>query len=156
MNNMISNKEFKGMIERLGSQYIGAIEEAGAVGHTGEAYGFFYCNAPKYEVEEQLPQAREKARTPNKLELTLVEGIYPEHFDDPELKELAYQASNMGNNYTMTAHLPDATNEKTAHELGDIQNVLYQSPLQSKFHKDDGEFWGGIVYKEGAKYQFLE
>lgn len=123
----------------------------------GAAYGFFYCTAPERELEAYLPKAREDASTPNNLELMLGEGINPEQFNfDPELKELAYQAKNMGNNYTMTAYLPYATNEKTAHELGDIQNALYQSPLQEKFHKYGGKFWGGIVYREGTEYQFLD
>lgn len=104
-----------------------------------------------------MPKAREDASTPNSLELSLKEGINPEHFNfDPELKKLAYKAHRMGNNYTIAAYLPNATNKRTASELGDIQNALYQSPLQSKFHKDGGKFWGGIVYKDGLEYEFLE
>lgn len=125
----------------------------------GRAYGFLYCNASKEEIEKYLPQAREDASTPNSLELCLEEGINPENpyiRHDLELRELAYQANSQGNNYTMIASLPDSSNERTAHELGDIQNALYQSPLKEKFHKDDGKFWGGIVYKEGKEYQFLE
>lgn len=141
MNNMASNKESKDK-ENM-----------------GRAYGFFYCNASKEEIEKCLPQAREDASTPNSLELSLEKGINPENpyiRHDLELGELAYQAHNQGNNYTMIASLPDASNERTAHELGDVQNALYQSPLQEKFHKDGEKFWGGIVYKEGKEYQFLE
>ena len=123
----------------------------------GKAYGFFYFNGKEQEIQEQLPKARAMESTPNDLELKLSEGINPEQFDDDaELKDLAYQALRSKNNYLLIASLPNATNKKTAHELGDIKNSLYHSSLQSKFHKDGEKFLGGIIYKEGENYEFLE
>ncbi len=104
-------EKLEGLIEATPSKYkerVGKLLEA--LPDIGTAYGFFYCNAPKTEVEAYLPKSREDASTPNSLELALEEGINPEKFNyDPELKKLAYQAKNMGNNYAMIAILPHAT-----------------------------------------------
>jgi len=125
---------------------------------TGRAYGFFYCSASKREIEEQLPLARKV--TPNELELTLIDSINPNDFNsDPELKELSESAlKEFGNNYAITATLPNATNRQTASELGDFINALYfNTPLTEKFYKDGlKKVRGGIVYKEGDRYEFQE
>ena len=123
----------------------------------GRAYSFFYCSAPREEIERNLPEARARASTPSDLELTLKQDFSPEDFKgDAQLVRLASEAKGEGNNYVMTATLPNATNGKTASELGDVQNALYQSSLQQSFHRPDGKYIGGIVYKEGRRYEFKE
>ncbi len=128
----------------------------GGLSLLGKAYGFFYSYASKEQIEALLPTARRVAKTPESLELTLIEGTNPDNIRDSKLMELAGLAKDQGNNYTMIGNLPNATNESTAKELGILQNTLYQSPLQRKFHKGDGKFYGGIVYKKGKRYEFLE
>ncbi len=130
----------------------------------GRAYAFISSSASESEIKEYLPLARERAHTPDSLEFRFHKDIFPlEHLmsiqvrpADSELFKLAQSALDMGNNYTMEAYLPNATNERTAGELGDLLNEFYQSPLQKKFLREDGKYWGGIVYKEGEEYVFKE
>ena len=42
---------------------------------TGKAYAFFDCKASKQSIEELLPHIRESVKTPNALELSLMEDI---------------------------------------------------------------------------------
>ena len=74
----------------------------------GKAYAFFYCSAPKADIDKVLPKARDiYTALPNNLELTLTEGINPEDFrQDPQLRELAEQAREEDCNYSITAALP--------------------------------------------------
>lgn len=123
----------------------------------GKAYAFFYCAAPKADVEKALPKAREQAKTPNGLELTLREGIDPINFGlFSRIRTLAEQARQEGNNYSIEAALPGASNRKTAEELVTIQNALYASPLKESFHKGGHKYLGGTVYRAGEDYEFME
>ena len=123
----------------------------------GKAYAFFYCSAPKADVEKELPKARELAQVPNNLELTLTEGINPDEFkQDPQLKALAQQAREADNNYSLTANLPYSTNKDTANNLVTVQNMLYSSSLQDRLHKGDGKAIGATIYRSGRGYSFVE
>src|SRR3989344_5523378 len=101
-------------------------------------------------MQKLLPKVREAARTPT--------GINHQEFnDDLELRELSEMAISQENNYTIRAKLSNATNKRTADELGDVLNEYYdKSPLKQTFHKGDAKFVGGIVYKEKERYEFLE
>ncbi|MEK6844083.1 MAG: hypothetical protein AABX83_01510 [Nanoarchaeota archaeon] len=125
----------------------------------GRAYGFFYSSASQKELEAELYPIRDATRTLANmgLELELKAGINPKDYShDSELKELSEMAVRQDNNYTITATLPDATNQRTAKELGDVMNAYYQSPLMNSFHKGEAKSIGGIVYKEADRYEFLE
>jgi len=125
-------------------------------GKLGKAYAFFYCSAPKADIEKVLPDARELAQVPNGLELTLREGIDLDNFkQDFQLVKLAQKAHEADNNYSITATLPYSTNKGTASNLVRVQNVLYAS-LQDKFHKDDAKFVGATIYRSGKGYSFME
>ena len=112
----------------------------------GDAYSFFYCNASKNEIEEELPRAKRLAKSPANLELILEEGIDPEMFDNSELKTIANENIKNGRNYTMIAVLPNATSERACGELKDVYNSLYASPIGSKFYKDGIKFDAEIVH----------
>ena len=123
----------------------------------GRAYGFFYSSASQKELEAELPSVRDLARIPANMSLELKAGINPEDYShDSELKELSEMAIRQDNNYQITATLPDATNKRTAKELGDVMNTYYQSPLMNSFRKGEAKSIGGIVYKEADRYEFLE
>jgi hypothetical protein len=107
----------------------------------GEAYAFFYCNAPKEEIERELPNIREISQTPKDLELYLTEGILPDRLNHPELREIAMDAKRAGLRYTLKANYLRATNERTATELEAIMRTAYSSPLYKK-----GEDFRGEVY----------
>mgnify|MGYP001566595669 FL=1 len=117
----------------------------------GKAYGFFYCNAPKNQIEEYLPTIRECAQTPSKLELSL-NDISSFQSEDSELTSLAQEAKQQGINYVLEANYPQATNEKTADELSAVLNQAYQSPL----YETGESFKGAIVYKQGNSYIFRD
>jgi hypothetical protein len=117
----------------------------------GKAYGFFNCNASKTKIEVELPTVRDLAQTPSDLELSLIEGV-DKLSGDPGLMAFAKEAREAGIQYVLTAAQPHAPNSITANELGDILNMLYQSPL---YQKGDA-FKGDIVFEEAGKYIFKE
>lgn len=121
----------------------------------GEAYGFFYCDTGKEAIERELPTIRELAQTPSEIEIKLIDdikGFSKGIKDDEELRNLSQEALKSGINYVLHAKCPNATNERTASEVGDILNQAYQSPL----YKKDEEFRGDVVYKEKGRYLFKE
>ena len=116
----------------------------------GEAYAFFKGDYPLNRVLDYLPQIRENASTPTKLELKLTEGVNPEIYDG-ELRAIAEDADYMGMNYTIEAKYEGATNNQTADEVADILNATYQSPL----YPDKSEkLRGTVCYKDKGKYKF--
>jgi len=93
----------------------------------GRAYGFFYCDASKQEIETELPTIRELVKTPSQLELSLIEGM--DHIKgDERLTALAQEAKQDGINYVLQATYPGGTNRDTADEVASILNQAYQSP----------------------------
>ena len=117
----------------------------------GRAYGFFYCDASKQEIEETLPTIRECVQTPSELELTLFEGIENIN-DDAKLREFSREAKSSGMKYCLEAKYPGATNEKTADELSAVLNQAYLSPL----YQEEEPFIGEIVYEDKGEYVFRE
>lgn len=120
----------------------------------GKAYAFFYCEAPKREIEETLPTIREFVQTPSELELHLLEitqdpQVYP---GKPQLSQIVAEAKLSGMRYFMEAKYPGATNEKTADELAAILNQAYQSPL----YQEEEPFRGAVVYEDKGEYIFRE
>lgn len=120
----------------------------------GKAYAFFYCEAPKREIEETLPTIRECVQTPSELELQLLEiakelQIYP---SEPKLTQIIEEAKNSGMRYFLEAKYLGATNEKTADELSAILNQAYQSPL----YQEEEPFRGAIAYEDKGEYIFRE
>ena len=117
----------------------------------GKAYGFFYCNASKQEIETELPTIRELVRTPSQLELSLVEGM-DNIKGDKRLIALAQEAKRDGINYMLQTTYPNGTNKDTADEVAGILNQTYQSPL----YKAKEPFRGAIVYEENGEYVFRD
>lgn len=117
----------------------------------GEAYGFFYCNASKQEIENELPTIRKLVKTPSQLELSLIEGMDNVR-GDKRLNALAQEAKGNGINYVLKATQANGTNGETADEVSAILNQAYQSPL----YKDKEPFRGAIVYQEKGKYVFRD
>lgn len=116
----------------------------------GKAYGFFYCNASKQEIETELPAIRELVKTPSQLELLI--GNVENLKGDSKLMTLVKEAKEGGIKYIMEAKYSGTTNKKTADELSSILNQVYQSHL----YKDGEQFKGGIVYEKKGKYIFRE
>jgi len=117
----------------------------------GRAYGFFYCNASKLEIETTLPRIRELVETPSQLELSLIEGMDNLQGDEG-LIALAQEAKEGGINYVLQAMYPGGTNRSTADELSSILNQAYQSPL----YQTGESFFGEIAYGEDGEYIFKE
>ncbi len=123
------------------------VNEKGSL--VGKAYGFFYCNASKQEIETELPAIRELVRTPSQLELFLIEGM-DNVKDDKRLTALVQEAKQDGINYMLQAKYPNGTNKQTADEIASVLNQAYQSPL----YETNAPFKGAIVYEEKDKYVF--
>ena len=90
---------------------------------------------------------RECVKTPNSLELSLINGA-DTLIGDSQLLQIAKEAKDAGIKYVMEATYPNATNNQTADELASILNQAYQSPLYEK----GKAFRGIVVYKERGKY----
>lgn len=122
----------------------------------GKAYGFFYCRAPKQEIEEWIPTLRETALIPSQLELTLVEGA--ENLKDAqkpavraadlELRKIVQMAKGANLNYALDARFPGASNQAAAKELTELLHMAYQSPL----YEQGEEFLYEVVYEEGGRF----
>lgn len=119
--------------------------------NVGTAYGFFYCAAPKTEIEAEIPTLRECAQTPSALELSLTEGMENVQ-GEPELVTLAQDAREQGMRYVLKATYPQATNEATANEVADVLNQAYHSPLWV----EGEEHRGAIVYWQDNDWVFRE
>ena len=126
-------------------------DETYADENIGEAYGFFYCDASKQEIETELPKIRELVRTPYQLELSLIEGM-DNIKGDEKLTALAQEAKQYGINYILKATYPNKTNKDTAAEVAPILNQLYQSPL----YETNAPFKGAIVHEENGEYVFRD
>ncbi|PIN94379.1 hypothetical protein COU53_03775 [Candidatus Pacearchaeota archaeon CG10_big_fil_rev_8_21_14_0_10_30_48] len=118
---------------------------------TGKAYAFFNCEASKGDIEKELPSIRSCVKTPNALELSLMEGTDTLK-GDAQLLQIAREAKEAGIKYVMEATYQNATNHQTADEVASILNQAYQSPLYQKGE----QFRGEVVYKERGKYLFRE
>lgn len=115
----------------------------------GKAYGFFDCNAPREEIEAELPTIRDIVKTPSKLELLLndIKNLRGE----AGLMAISKEAQESRIRYVLEATYPDASNRETADEVAAILNQAYQSPL----YTDGEQFSGEVVFKEKGKYVFL-
>lgn len=112
----------------------------------GKAYAFFNCKASKGDIEKELPLIRKCVKTPNALELSLMEGT-DAPIEDPRFQFLQ-RIRRM--KYSMKATYPNATNHQTADELASILNQAYQSPL----YEEGEKFRGEVVYDERGRYVF--
>lgn len=117
----------------------------------GRAYGFFYCDASKSEIEKLFPKIREMVKTPSKLEFSLVEGM-DNLGGDERLIALAQEARQDGINYVLQATYFNRTNRETADEVASILSQTYQSSL----YESNAQFKGAVVYEEEGDYVFRE
>ena len=121
------------------------------ISSVGGAYGFFYCNASKQDIEAELPTIRKLVKTPSQLELSLIEGM-DNLKGDERLTALALKAKKDGINYVLQATYPNGTNKDTADEVATIINQVYQSPL----YQAKEPFRGAVVYEEKGEYLFRD
>jgi len=117
----------------------------------GKAYAFFNCEASKGDIEKELPFIRKCVKTPNTLELSLMEGT-DTLTGDTQLLQIVREAKDAGIKYVMEATYPNATNHQTADEVASVLNQAYQSPLYQKGE----QFRGEVVYNERGRYVFRE
>lgn len=115
----------------------------------GKAYAFFNCEASKGDIEKELPFIRKCVKTPNALELSLMEGT-DTLTGDAQLLQIAKEATDAGRRYVMEATYSNATNHQTADEVASVLNQAYQ--LRSNQERE--QFRGKIVYKDKGKYVF--
>src|SRR3989338_9890825 len=117
----------------------------------GRAYGFFDSKLSKERIEAELPSIRNVARAPSVLELSLIEGVERLR-GELALMPIVGGAKEAGIRYVLKATYPGGTNRKTADEVADILNQVYQLPLHQ-----DGEHvrWEG-VYKDRGRYVFRD
>jgi hypothetical protein len=102
---------------------------------TGEAYGFFDCDAEKDKIEALIPTIRKYSKIPSGLKHYLAEDI--DEFDNvPD--SISKYGKEKDLKYVLKVELPDAPNN----EVGHILNQVYQSPL----FKDKDTFRGEVVY----------
>jgi hypothetical protein len=116
----------------------------------GEAFGFFYYNGAKEDIENELPSALILALTPSELELSLIEGVenLPYH-GTPSLKGIVTKAKNQNLNYVLKGSQLNAGNRRVADELGDLLNILHLS-----LYAKEEPFFAGIVYQRGKQFVF--
>jgi len=117
----------------------------------GKAYAFFNCKALKGDIEKELPFIRKCVKTPNALELSLMEGT-DALTGCTQLLRISRDAKDAGIRYVMEATYPKATNHQTSDEVASILNQAYQSPLYEKGE----EFRGEVVYEDRGRYIFRE
>ncbi len=123
--------------------------------YSGKAYAYFNCNASKEQISDALPTIREFARTPAKLELSLLEineDLTLPGKRDVALRSLTAEAAIAGRQYFIEAKCPGKNNQETANEVATILNQAYQSPL----YQEGEAFFGDIVYRQRSKYVFRE
>jgi len=117
----------------------------------GTAYAFFYCAAPRQDIEAEIPFIRECAQTPSALELSLTEGMENVQ-GNPQLVALAQDAGQQGMRYVLEATYRGETNQRAADEVADILINAYQSPL----YQPNDPFCGQVVYEENGEYVLRE
>ncbi|MBS3089530.1 hypothetical protein J4461_01455 [Candidatus Pacearchaeota archaeon] len=117
----------------------------------GEAYAFFYCDASKEEIEQELPAIREMTRTPSELELSLTNDLDSIKGDE-KLNSIVEQAKDAGRNYVLQARYPNETNYNASFELGAILINAYNSSLW----KEGEEYFGEVVYKMDDGDYYIE
>ena len=147
-------KEIKpyAFIDREGNKVTRESYMAKMAKKVGRAYGFFYCDVSKQEIETELPTIRELVKTPSQLELSLIEGMNNLK-GDKRLTALAQElAEQDGINYVLKATYPSGTNRDTADEVASIINQAYQSPL----YETNAPFKGAVVYEEKGDYFFRD
>lgn len=115
----------------------------------GEAYGFFDCNAPKEEIQAELPIIRKIVNSPSQLEISLVRGM-DNIMGDKRLTALAQEAEQKGRNYMLQATY-NGTHKDAADEVASILNQAYQSHL----YRAKEKFNGAIAYEEKGKYKYV-
>ncbi len=122
--------------------------ESGALGRYGKAYAIMGLGASKEQIEDELPKARQAARTPSQLEISVreVKDVMNDRNTDQKLVKYIGQnfivpitpGKYLGPvqvktnvipmskvNYILEAKYPNATNEKAAAEITDVTNYLY-------------------------------
>ena len=107
----------------------------------GKAYGFFNCRLSKEELERELASSRHIARTPSAIYLMDTATVKRE----PEIMEFVRMSNELGMKYTIEATYENATNRKTAQELGDVLNVLFYSI-------GEGQELLEIIFEDGGRY----
>lgn len=121
------------------------------IAKAGKAYGFFDCSASKEAIEAELPAIRIELKTPNELELSLIEGM-DNIRGDKRLTDLAQEAKQDGMRYVMEATYPGATNERTS---GELQALLINTS-NLLFCRTNEHIRGKVVYEEKGEYVFRE
>ena len=108
----------------------------------GQAYCFFYCNAEKDAVAEEIQICREMIGTPSELELILAnDAASIERLISTIESKMPDANINRGvYNYALIATSPNQTNEVTAQELGAIFDQIYLSHL----YKENEDFYGRL------------
>lgn len=114
----------------------------------GRAYAFFRFTYPRQKIQDELPFIRESVKTPNELELSLMEELKNLNTES-QLFQIAKEAKDKGMNYVIEGTYPNATNNKTAEELHAILNALYPPSrlFESLFQ---------IVSQKSGRYVFWE
>jgi hypothetical protein len=138
----------------------------------GRAYSFFYCNADKDRILEEMPAAARAAELPAdimlgfaythamRVVLDITGVIVPLPGDAPEemseslegLVTAARMAEEANLPYVLDAAAPGRASREMADHLSVLMNVLYSSPL----YVPGEEFRAEIVYREGDAYVCLE
>jgi hypothetical protein len=117
----------------------------------GKAYLFFECSYSKEEVINEINNIISSSDIPNKLELSLIDGL-----DKINNQSLLYQilkdAKDKAMNYIFEGTYPNLTNKDTANELRIILNLL----LISRINSDDNTIKSEIVYQDSGKYVFCK
>ncbi len=148
----------------------------------GKAYGFFDCSASKELIEGELPTIRELARTPPRLELSLVEGpnedlnaiaragsegrAFNHEYDwvtaaikrggDLDLHFSRFvrlaQVIDIGKGCGTRYAVVATYLEATNKQTADELAAVLNQAYQSQLYQEGEQFRGEIFYEEGGEY----
>ena len=153
--------------------------------NTGQAYGYFDCNASARDIEEIIPNVREEVNTPSGLELSLVEspnGIQREpirNVANSQAFQIEYdavaQAIKTGrveeylprfNRFAQLIDIAKGTGAKymlsaklpgaTDEQTADELSRVMIQMYQSPLYEENEPFRGEIVYQKGNDFYFRD
>ena len=118
---------------------------------TAKAYAFFHYKGKMADILDELPRARQLAKTPMSLEIKASKVNLLDCSNDSALAKIVEDAKSKHITHVLEATSPYLGNRKTAEELYAVLGNIFNSPLYAK----NDPLLGGVTYRQGDKYVFM-